>query len=148
MTRVFAASLVVLLATSTAWAQDSPVVNRLDTHPDWLFQPDRGGGPSPPDTLDPWRYYSLAVGNAWESRNVDGETFRIDIGASHIFQCVPGNCVPNPGRTETILLDALSYLFADSVLTAQVTPTAIPEPSVLSLLLFGLLIAGRRFCKR
>ena len=85
MTRVFAASLVVLLATSTAWAQDSPVVNRLDTHPDWLFQPDRGGGPSPPDTLDPWRYYPLAVGNAWESRNVDGETFRIDISRDSLI---------------------------------------------------------------
>lgn len=79
MTRLLAVSLVLLLVSGTVWAQDSPVVNRLEVHADWLFQPDRGGGPSPPDTLDPWRYYPLAIGNAWEYRNENNETMRIDI---------------------------------------------------------------------
>lgn len=78
MTRLFAISLVFLLISCTVWAQDSLVVNRLDTHPDWLFEPDRGWV-SPPDTLDPWRYYPLAVGNAWEYRNQNGETRRVDV---------------------------------------------------------------------
>jgi len=96
---------------------------------------------------------------------VNNETYRYDI-ATQTFSCLSGNCVPNPGVTDsnipltassladlvidgiiTITVNALSgnFLFADSILTAQVVDTSqVPIPSTLLLLGSVLLVSGWR----
>jgi hypothetical protein len=103
---------------------------------------------------------------------VNHETFRYDIG-TQTFSCISGNCVPNPGVTNNIALVASladleadgtisitvrslsgNFLFADSVLTAEVTPqvesridaaAAVPVPSTALLFGAGLAAFGWRF---
>ena len=98
----------------------------------------------------------------------NNETYQFTIGvAAQTFGCSSGNCVPNPGVTDTIILNVPSladlqadgkigvtvqaltgnFLFADSVLTAEVTPfvARVPVPSSLFLLGFGLAILMARF---
>jgi len=108
----------------------------------------------------------------------NNETYLYDIG-TQTFACISGNCVPNPGVTDnvgfnvgsiadlqadgmiTIKVSSTSgsFLFADSVLTAEVTkgdldpgsvpgPTQIPEPSTLLLLGAGLAAFGWRLRRR
>ena len=87
---------------------------------------------------------------------VNNETYRYDIGAQ-TFSCVSGNCVSNGGITDHIALTSSltdlatdgmisitvrslsgNFLFADSVLTAQV----VPVPSTLVLLAAGFIGFG------
>jgi hypothetical protein len=69
-------SLIFLLSLPAAAQDLSPVVvNRAELNPH-LFNNSQG---FPADTIAPWRYYPLAVGNAWEYQNQNGETMRIDI---------------------------------------------------------------------
>ena len=106
---------------------------------------------------------------------VNHETFRYDIG-TQTFSCISGNCVPNPGVTNNIALVASladleadgmisitvrslsgNFLFADSVLTAEVTSpevtpqdtsridATVPVPSTLLLFGAGLAALGWRF---
>ena len=102
------------------------------------------------------------------------ETYRYDIG-TQTFSCLHGNCVPNPGVIDNLVLSASSltdlatdgmisiainslsgdFFFADSVLTAQVgaggTSIAqleaadVPVPSTLLILGAGLAAFGWRF---
>ena len=102
------------------------------------------------------------------------ETYRYDIG-TQTFSCLHGNCVPNPGVTDNLVLSAASladlgtegminitinslsgnFLFADSVLTAnvsaavtsvaQIDAAVVPVPSTLFLFGSGLAAFGWRF---
>src|SRR5690554_2785959 len=76
MTRLFAVSLVVLLATSTVWAQDSPVFNQLEPIMPEFLENLRNRGEGIPDTTEPWRYFPLEVGNTWEYLDTEGRTLR------------------------------------------------------------------------
>jgi len=100
----------------------------------------------------------------------NNETYQFTIGvAAQTFGCSAGNCVPSSptGVTDTIILNVPSladlqadgkigvtvqaltgnFLFADSVLTAEVTPfvARVPVPSSLFLLGLGLTILMARF---
>ena len=77
-----ASLLLLILAAAPAWAQTPPVANAPVPGADFL----RAGGGPEPDTTAPWRYYPLAVGNAWEYDrfptglpHIDLGTWRVDI---------------------------------------------------------------------
>lgn len=77
--RLLDLALLTLLSglTAAAAAQEPMVVandaSALDV-PEWLRS-----GEVIQDTISPWRWYPLAVGNAWEYSSQDGQVMRIDI---------------------------------------------------------------------
>ena len=66
--------LLLILAAAPAWAQAPLVANRPPL-PDLardLLDGTLARGGAEPDTVEPWRYFPLEVGNAWEYESVFG----------------------------------------------------------------------------